>query len=286
MPFVSCNETLFVDQALAIQVPYQQENSAIASHTISTAQSAGWIWDIGLPTRRGVGHVYSSRHVGEDHAYQQLMQYLSGQVDKPESLDVKKIPIEAGHRAQFWKNNCVAIGLSAGFLEPLEASALLLIEISAQMVVDQLPTNRQVMDIVAKRYNETFTYRWARIIDFLKLHYCLSERTDNPFWIEHRDPSTMSERLQEQLMLWKHQFPSDADFESALEIFPAASYQYVLYGMGFRTHQNPLGRSQQSIDRAQMAFKKNIAETQQMSNVLQSNRDLLEKIYKYGLQTI
>jgi hypothetical protein len=74
----------------------------------------------------------------------------------------------------------VAIGLSAGFIEPLEASALAIVEMSAAMVSDDLPATREAMDIVARRFNDAFTYRWERVIDFLKLHYVLSQRRDTP----------------------------------------------------------------------------------------------------------
>lgn len=286
VPFIPCDNTLFTNQAIAVQVPYADENSPIQSHTLSTAQSAGWIWDIGLSSRRGVGSVYSSNHISEDQAHQELLNYLKPTVAEPEKLSFRNIPINAGHRERFWEKNCVAIGLSAGFLEPLEASALLLIEISAQMIADQLPANRLTMEIISKRYNQTFTYRWQRIIDFLKLHYTLSQRTDSQFWIDHRDPETISERLKEQLSLWKYQFPSDSDFEQSLEIFPAASYQYVLYGMGFKTQPNPLGLSESSVKQAQQHFQHNLIETQRLTSLLTNNRELLNKIKQYGLQTV
>ncbi|WP_430985743.1 tryptophan 7-halogenase, partial [Escherichia coli] len=93
----------------------------------------------------------------------------------------RKLAIRAGHRETFWKNNCVAIGLAAGFLEPLEASAIVLIELSAKLVAEQMPVCREVMDILAARFNATTLYRWGRIIDFLKLHYVLTKRTDSDF---------------------------------------------------------------------------------------------------------
>ncbi len=102
VPFIDCSDVLFCDTALAVQVPYPAETSPIASHTISTAQSAGWIWDIGLPTRRGVGHVFSSRHISVDDAERELRDYL-GPAGK--DLPVRRIPIRAGHRQIFWKRN-------------------------------------------------------------------------------------------------------------------------------------------------------------------------------------
>lgn len=286
VPFKSCKDQLFSDTAIAVQVPYQDDNSEIASHTISTAQSAGWIWDIGLFNRRGVGHVFSSQYISEEKAKQELVDYLKESCTNTDDLNFRTINFNPGHREKFWEKNCVAVGLSAGFLEPLEASALLLVEISAQMIAEQLPTHRRAMDIVAKRFNETFLYRWDRIIDFLKLHYMLNKRSDSQFWIDHRAPETVSDYLKEQLELWKYQVPSDHDFEHALEVFPAASYQYVLYGMGFKTNANPRGLSDTSYREAQNYFDKNEKQKQEFISTLMPNRELLKKIHRYGLQKV
>lgn len=286
VPFKSCSDVLFADKALAVHVPYENENSPIASHTISTAQTAGWVWDIGLSTRRGVGHVYASNYINSDKAHEELLRYIGKTCAQPSSLNVREIDIKAGHREVFWKRNCVAVGLSAGFLEPLEASALLLVEISAQMIAEQMPANRQVMDIVSKRFNETFLYRWSSIIDFLKLHYMLNQRNDSQFWIDHRDPDTIPDSLKELLTLWKHKTPWHEDFVYAKEVFPAASYQYVLYGMGFKTQENHMGNSEQSRLQAQRLFKHNAQQTSKLVQTLPSNRALLQKIYQYGLQAI
>jgi hypothetical protein len=286
VPFKSCKDTLFVDTALAMQVPYPGEDAPIASQTIGTAQEAGWIWDIGLPTRRGVGHVFSSAHISDDRAEAQLRDYLRPSVRDVDSLSFRKIPINPGHRTKFWERNCVAVGLSAGFLEPLEASALLLIEIAGAMIADQFPVNRETMDIIARRYNETFLYRWDRIIDFLKLHYVLSERSDSSFWIENRDPATTPDSLLELLKLWRYQSPWHDDFDRAVEVFPAASYQYVLYGMGFKTEPNPIGASRQERKSAKQYFDQNERNVQEIVPSMPTNRELLNKISEYGLQRV
>src|SRR4051812_43563332 len=237
VPFEECGDVLFCDTALAVQVPYDSETSPIASHTISTAQSAGWIWDIGLPTRRGTGHVFSSRHISDDDAERELRDYLG---PAGRDLPVRKIKIRSGHREIFWKRNCVATGLAAGFIEPLESSAIVLIELSAKLIAEQMPACREVMDVIAARFNATTLYRWGRVIDFLKLHYVLTRREDSSFWRDNRLPETVPERLQNLLLLWRHQSPSYHDeFDRIEEVFPAASYQYVLYGMGFRTEVEP-----------------------------------------------
>jgi tryptophan halogenase len=280
--FKDCTDVLFCDTALAVQLPYETPDAPMASHTISTAQQAGWIWDIGLPTRRGIGYVYSSRHSSEEAAHETLLSYAG---EQHKDRTIRKIPIRAGHRETFWKNNCLAIGLAAGFLEPLESSAIVLVELSAKLVAEQMPANREVMNIVAARFNDVNHYRWGRIIDFLKLHYVLTQRTE-PFWRDNLDPQSIPDRLKNLLQLWKYQSPWFFDeFDRLEEVFPAASYQYVLYGMGFRTEIGPMDNA----DTAPLAarfLKENAAITKQMRAQLPKNRDLIRKIFEHGLQPI
>jgi len=283
VPFRELRDVLFCDTALAMQVPYPAPDSPIASHTISTAQSAGWIWDIGLPTRRGVGHVFSSRHISEDEAEAELRAYVG---PAAKDLTARKISIRAGHREVFWKNNCVAVGMAAGFLEPLEASAIVLIELSARMIADQMPACREVMDIVSRRYNEKTHYRWGRIVDFLKLHYVLSQRRDTKFWRDNMDPASIPDRLKDLLKLWSYQSPwQHEEFDRVDEVFPSASYQYVLYGMGFRTAVNKAHLANDARE-AERAFRENQDGTQRLLTRLPRHRDLIGKIVEYGLQPI
>ena len=236
IPFIKQDNVLFNNCALATQVPYSQQSN-IASATLSTAQTSGWIWDIGLPTRRGVGHTYSSSHTSDTDAEQQLRRYIANSIGDKESekLSIRKLNFMPGYREKFWHKNCVAVGMSAGFIEPLEASALAMIELSITMISEQLPQTRQQMDIVAKRFNSRFSYRWQRVIEFLKLHYILSERRDSEYWRDNQSASCIPERLAELMQLWRYQPPSRYDFIENEEVFPSASYQYVLYGMGYRT---------------------------------------------------
>ena len=281
--FKDCSDVLFCDTALAVQVPFDTPDAPIASQTLSTAQEAGWIWDIGLPTRRGVGYVYSSRHTSEEAARETLLRYIG-----PEhgDLPVRKLPIRCGHRETFWKNNCVAVGLAGGFLEPLESSAIMLVELSAKFLAEQMPACREVMDLVARRFNEATTYRWGRIIDFLKLHYVLTQRTDTAFWRDNVDPATVPDRLKELLTLWEYRSPWFFDeFDRLEEVFPAASYQYVLYGMGFQTRVAPEDITETELLAARLV-RQNEQLTDEMCARLPKNRELLTKIHEYGLQSV
>lgn len=286
IPFISKKHILFNDTALATHVPYLKDNDPIASHTISTAQSAGWVWDIGLPTRRGVGYVYSSAHKNDDDAEVELRHYAAESIGSAgaDKLMIRKIDINPGHREVFWHKNCVAVGLSAGFLEPLEASALVLVELSAAMISEDLPATRSVMDIVSKRFNTRFHHCWDSIIDFLKLHYVLTQRKDTDYWVDNICKETMSDRLVEMMTLWRHHPPNRHDFPYAEEVFPSASWQYILYGMGFETQ----GRHTQTRSCDETRARLYMLETQQFTqkciDLLPANRELIDKIIQYGLQ--
>ncbi len=252
--------------------------------TISTAQKAGWIWDIGLPTRRGIGYVYSSRHSSEDAAQQELARYVGPAI---EGLSVRKIPIRSGHRETFWKNNCVAVGLAAGFLEPLEASAIVLVELSAKLIAEQMPANRDIMNIVAARFNDVTAYRWGAHHRFPQAALRADQaQPTRPFWIDNADPASVPDRLKNLLLLWKYRSPWFFDeFDRLEEVFPAASYQYVLYGMGFRSEVDPAD-SDGTQSLAARFLDENATITRRMRSQLPKNRDLIRKIHEFGLQTL
>jgi len=282
VPFLPCDDIFFSDTALATQIPYTDTNAPISSCTISTAQDAGWIWDIGLQHRRGVGYVYSSQFSTQEQAYDTFSQYLG---DKCKIDKIKKIEFTPGHREIFWKNNCVAVGLSAGFLEPLEASALMLVETSANLIAEQLPANTQQMPMVAKRFNASMLMKWRGVIDFLKLHYVLSKR-DTPFWVKNRDPSSVPDTLKELLELWRFRSPSEYDFTDNMEAFSAASYQYILYGAGFQTD---FSNNAYLYDKSALASKQimlNRQRLEQLKYLLPRHRELLEKVNQVGFPAI
>lgn len=231
--WIDRSDLSFNDRALAAQVPVKA-GSPVASQTIGTAHAAGWIWDIGLPGRRGIGCVYAARFMDDDQAQQTLRDYITRNVPGADlaAITPRRLAFRTGHRARFWQGNCIAIGQSAGFIEPLEASAIVMIELSLRTLADAFPASRAAMDIHARRFNDLFRHRWDRIVEFLKLHYALSRR-EEPYWRAQRDPAVLPERLIENLALWRDHPPSLRDFPDAEEIFPAASQQYVLYGMGF-----------------------------------------------------
>ena len=283
-PLLSVQHSLLNDSALAVQVPYENDHAPIASATLATAQAQGWVWDIGLPTRRGVGFVHHSGHTDEEQAHRTLAHYLHlSEQELNARYQPRLIRFTPGYRKQFWRHNCVAVGMAAGFIEPLEASALVMVELSATFISEQLPRSLAQLAIVSERFNQTFSYRWQQIVEFLKLHYVLSTRDDSDYWLAQRAEASIPALLQQKLTMWQHLVPSRYDLPMAEELFPAASYQYILYGM---RHLPVSERPNKANSRANQAFAEVQQQIQQLRAGLVPNRELLHQIKTHGLQKI
>jgi tryptophan halogenase len=242
VPAKPLNEVLFVDRALALQVPYAREDSPIASCTISTAQEAGWTWDIGLQQRRGIGYVYSSHHTSDERAEAVLRAHIGPAAD---GLSARRLPLPVGYREVQWRHNCVAVGLSSGFIEPLEASGVGLIEMAAYLIGFLFPFDGNLAP-AAGQFNSMMRQRYERIVDFVKMHYCLSQRRDSAFWADNCEAASIPATLQARLAAWRGRPPHRLDFITDIEMYPPSSWQYVYYGMEAATD---LGAARQALTR-------------------------------------
>jgi tryptophan halogenase len=282
VPYKSCGSALFCDTALAMQVPYERPDAPVASYTISTAHEAGWTWDIGLDTRRGVGYVYSSAHTDDTRAEQILRRYVGPAAER---LPARKIGFNAGYRETNWVKNCIAIGLSSGFFEPLEATGIMFTEIAAVSLSNLFPWGGD-LEIAAKQFNERMRRRYERALDFIKLHYCLSERRDSAFWRDNVQPESIPESLQELLRRWRHRPPGSIDIDPNIDIFPDTSWQYVLYGMGYRTDLKPRAGVLKYYDEAREAFAEIRRQADFACRTLPTHRELLDvaRTRRFGVE--
>jgi len=281
--FVDKSHQLLVDTAIAMQVPYEDQEKEIPPYTIATAKEAGWIWDIGLNKRRGVGYVFSSKHTTHEEAEKTLRSYVGREA---EGIKARIIPMKIGYREKFWHKNCVAIGLSAGFVEPLEATALLTVEAMAKLLAEKLPQDTSGLAYAEKAFNDISKYAWERVIDFIKLHYFLSKRTDSQFWLDNTNRDTVPETLLAKLDFWEKNLPSPADFFSKYEIFQLENYQYVLYGMNFVSQLQQVSDRYPHHDKASAEIKKIQNYSDRIKIQFGSHRELINKIKEFGLNKI
>ena len=272
-PFRSVRDCLFANRAAACKVPYGDPDAPIESYTLANAHEGGWTWDIGLAGARGIGCVYSADHIADDRALAMLRNYIGPSLDES---SVRIIAFDVGYRERQWVRNCVAIGLSAGFLEPLEATGLVLIEAAVGMLAELFPHHGPI-DAPARRFNQLMAARFENIVKFLKLHYCLSQR-EEPFWRENADPATIPDELQELLKQWRYRPPGRFDFLLDVETFAFFNYQYILYGMEFQTDLSD-GRSDfPNVAAAQRLFDRIRALSERAARDLPSHRDLVSEL--------
>ncbi len=253
--WVDCSQWLLCDRATTIHVPYELHYPGyVRPYTTATALSAGWVWEIPLREKRSLGYVHSSAFISDDQAEQELRAFEGRHA---ESLDARIVPFKVGHRKKAWVRNCVAIGLSGGFIEPLESTGLYLSDLATVMLSEHFPYHDDLAPL-AFRYNRILADRFYEILDFINMHYCLTQRQDTEFWKEVRRSERMRERLRAKLDFWRHKPPSMPDFEDAsfpgepdaplpsgglpgdhrapvdtAGVFGLSSYEAILYGMDF-----------------------------------------------------
>ena len=222
VPFTSWQHWLPCDRAWAVP---SERQVPLTPYTRATADTAGWRWRIPLQHRVGNGHVYASDHVDDEAALRAL---LAG-VDGTPLGDPRQLRFVAGRRERLWDRNCVAIGLSGGFLEPLESTSIHLIQSGITRLMSLFP-DRGFGRIERDEYNRVMLREYAQVRDFIILHYHATERSDSSFW-NHCRAMTIPDSLQAKLDLWSGKART---FREQGELFTPDSWIAVLLGQGVR----------------------------------------------------
>ena len=220
---------LLCDRALAVPC---ESVTPLTPYTRSTAHGGGWQWRIPLQHRIGNGHVYSSAHVSDEEA----MVTLLGNLDGRPLADPRPVKFAPGKRDRAWEKNVVAIGLSSGFLEPLESTSIHLIQTGILRLVALFPGQGFNAADIAE-YNRQHDFEFRDVRDFIIAHYKVTDREDTEFWryLKHMDvPDSLAERLA--------LFESSARFfqHGKAELFREESWVQVLIGQGLRMRYDPM----------------------------------------------
>jgi tryptophan halogenase len=226
-PFMSYQDSLPNDSAVALRVPVDMAERGIRPCTTATAQDAGWIWTIPLFGRLGTGYVYASDYCTPDEAERTLREFVG-----PEAvgLEANHIRMRIGRSERSWVNNCVAIGLSSGFVEPLESTGIFFIQNAIEQLVKHFPA-QDWDERIRDAYNAQVANVQDGVREFLVLHYYAAARQDNQYW---RDARTrpMPDQLTDRLDRWQAKLPDLNSVFPYYHGFEPYSYVAMILGLG------------------------------------------------------
>lgn len=259
----SFSDYLLVDSAIAFPTP-KNENNKIHPYTRSRAMSSGWVWEIPTLSRRGNGYVYSSKHISDDKAIEEVSSLLGFKVDPARSFK-----FDPGYIENVWQKNCCAVGLASSFVEPIEAtsigSTIQQVLMLIPLVASYSPGNKHMQ----KSYNDQFAAIMDNILSMVRLHY-ITDKTNTQFWIDARH-SKINDSLQSMLDLWSECIPSRYyDSITHYSLFKMQHFLHVAQG------QNVLNRDSIDSAIARMALVNDV--NYAMDNALQSrsNHELVD----------
>ena len=209
-PFEDYYDYLFNDKAIAIRLPFDDKEKEMVSYTQCTSLSSGWVWTIPLYDRLGTGYVYSSKYLSPEKAEAEFREYLSKELGgaRIAEAEARHLDIKVGKYKNTWVKNCVAIGLSAGFIEPLESTGLQIVQSQVYLLTELLKPDNDYNCTDVSVYNKNIRDLLDSIRDFLVCHYALTEREDTPYWKDVKYKTKISDALAEKLTIARNTMPA------------------------------------------------------------------------------
>jgi flavin-dependent dehydrogenase len=228
-PFIYYTDSLLNESAVAVRLPEDKYPNGMPSYTKATAMKYGWTWDIPLYSRRGIGYVYSGKFISKEEAERELMEdYLGLKVG---DLVPNHIKMRVGKTRNLWVKNCLSIGLSGGFIEPLESTGIALITTGLMKIFANFP-DKTFNPKLIESYNDYMTKYYESIRDFLVLHYCTTQREDTEYWKTARYGLNIPDSLTNDLSLYKeNRLGFEESSSSLIRAFNTNSYSFILTGM-------------------------------------------------------
>ncbi len=227
VPFVSYSSQLFNDSAVVM--PSKQEAS-FAPQTTSTALSSGWVWNIPLTNRIGNGYVYSSAFISPDQAEMELRKKL-GLLESDTAA--RHLKMKVGRVEKHWYKNCLAVGLSQGFIEPLEATALHLVQETILGFAESFEAGN-FTDSQQQKFNHSINQRFDGVRNYIHCHYLVSSRRDTDYWLANISNKQVSDSLASLLQVWMRgeNLSQEIERQQIGQYYPSASWHCLLAGYG------------------------------------------------------
>jgi hypothetical protein len=226
-PFVSFADNLFNDCAVAMPTPMAEK---IPCQTVSSAMKHGWAWEIPLTNRFGNGYVYSSSFCSADEAERELREKL-GMLDS--DTPARHLKMKIGRVTKHWNRNCLAVGLAQGFIEPLEATALLFIQRTADAFVEAVQAG-DLGERAQERFNLKINDHFEGTRDYIVTHYKTNTRGDTDYWRANADNNHLSDALRELYAMWLsgRSIAADVGKQRIGRGYPIFSWYCIMSGMG------------------------------------------------------
>ncbi|KZN68286.1 tryptophan halogenase [Pseudoalteromonas luteoviolacea CPMOR-1] len=246
--FESFSNNLFNDSAVVLPT---EQGDVIASETLSIARKYGWSWHIPLTNRIGNGYVYSSRYCNKDQAETELRAAL-GLLDS--DIEARHLNMKVGQVKEHWHKNCVAIGLSQGFIEPLEATALHIVQETVQSFIECY----QEENFSCKgrgKHNRMMSQRYQAIRDYIVAHYRVNSRNDTAYWRDNANNNQLSKSLFDVLNTWVQgkNLSDELDRQDIDKYYPSVSWHCLLAGYGIYPEQHQLVAASQAANKYEMS---------------------------------
>jgi 2-polyprenyl-6-methoxyphenol hydroxylase-like FAD-dependent oxidoreductase len=235
VPFIPFAKNLFNDSAVVFPTERPAE---VAPQTVSTALRHGWAWTIPLTSRVGNGYVYSSAYVSADEAERELREFTGLQ---DADVEARHLKMKVGRVARHWEGNCLAVGLSQGFIEPLEATALHLVQETVQGFIEAFESGgftTEKRDLFNARTNE----RFEAVRNYIVAHYRVNSRTDTDYWRDNAANDHLSRSLYDVLSTWTagKNLSDEIERQKIGDYYPSISWHCLLAGYGVYPTQEQL----------------------------------------------
>ncbi len=293
-PIVSFEESLLTDRAIAINFPERPEVDGIRPYTTATAMSAGWMWEIPHYDTSGNGYVYSSQFISDIKAEDEVRSFFG---EKAKHADVRCIKFQSRRRQSAWVKNCVSIGLSSNFLEPLESTGLYFVYAALYQLIRNFP-KKNIDPVLRDKFNQKIRYMVDEMKDFIIMHFKTSQRDDTAFWLANKYETVVPDSLKLLLDRYRSGLPIKTTHQSDMKLYASfgvqfdnfwtnTNYQSILCGVGWLPETSlPLLHYRPDImEKGEALFQQYQHESKKLVASLPSQYDYLTKIYAEQFQS-